>query len=254
MGGLCSRRATSENTTGRSIPHVNGHFNYGAGTVYQSHRLPPQANNDSMQSPLGESTENQPSEPVFSFPELNAASHGVEMDAINDGIPRLSRALSNKTRPTRSKQVAMAKVSEVSSLLGRAGTAGLGKAVDVLDTLGSSMTNLNLSGGFASSMATKGNKISILSFEVANTIVKGANLMYSLSNENIKHLKEVVLPSEGVQLLISKDMDELFRIAAADKRDELKIFSCEVVRFGNSCKDPQWHNLDRYFENSSHYV
>jgi len=38
----------------------------------------------------------------------------------------------------------------VSSLLGRAGTAGLGKAVEVLDTLGSSMTNLNPSGGFNS--------------------------------------------------------------------------------------------------------
>ncbi|KAK4375255.1 hypothetical protein RND71_005932 [Anisodus tanguticus] len=249
MGGLCSRRATSENTTGHAIPHVNGHFNYGAGTVYQSHRLPTQANNDSMQSPPGENTEKQPSQPAFYFPELNADSHGVDMDDINnDGIPRLSRALSNKTRSTRSKQVAMAKVSEVSSLLGRAGTVGLGKAVDVLDTLGSSMTNLNLSGGFASSMATKGNKISILAFEVANTNVKGANLMYSLSKENIQHLKEVVLPSEGVQLLISEDMDELFRIAAADKRDELKIFSCEVVRFGNSCKDPQWHNLERYFE------
>lgn len=104
------------------------------------------------------------------------------------------------------------------SLLGRAGTAGLGKAVDVLDTLSSSMTNLNLSGGFASGIATKGIKISILSFEVANTIVKGANLMNSLSEENIRHLKEVVLPSEGVQRLISRDMDELLRIAASDKR------------------------------------
>lgn len=113
MGGLCSRRATSENTTGRSIPHVNGHFNYGAGTVYQSHRLPTQANNDTMRSPSGESTEKQPSEPVFSFPEMNAASHGLEMDDINDGIPRLSRALSNKTRSTRSKQVARAKVSSL---------------------------------------------------------------------------------------------------------------------------------------------
>ncbi|MCD9641618.1 DNAJ domain protein, partial [Datura stramonium] len=139
-------------------------------------------------------------------------------------------------------------VSEVSSLLGRASTVGLGKAVDVLDTLGSSMTNLNLSSGFASNMATKGNKISILAFEVANTIVKGANLMHSLSKENVQHLKEVVLPSEGVQLLITKDMDELLRIAAADKRDELKVFSGEVVRFGNRCKDPQWHNLERYFE------
>lgn len=106
----------------------------------------------------------------------------------------------------------------MSSLLGRAGTAGLGKAVEVLDTLGSSMTNLNLSSGFTSGVTTKGNKISILAFEVANTIVKGANLMQSLSKENIRHLKEVVLPSEGVQILISRDMDELLRIAAADKR------------------------------------
>ncbi|RLN22815.1 uncharacterized protein C2845_PM07G30150 [Panicum miliaceum] len=138
-------------------------------------------------------------------------------------------------------------VSEVSSILGRASTAGLGKAVDVLDTLGSSMTNLNIS-GFGSGTTTKGNKISILAFEVANTIVKGCNLMRALSKDSIKHLKETVLHSEGVQNLISKDMDELLKIAAADKREELKVFSTEVVRFGNRCKDPQWHNLDRYFD------
>ncbi|XP_009608836.1 protein PSK SIMULATOR 1-like isoform X1 [Nicotiana tomentosiformis] len=243
MGGICSRRFAAESTTDCGTPHSNG-----AGIVYPSHRLPTQLNSDPMQSPAGENTDNQLSESALSFPEVNTISRGAPMDDIDDGIPRLSRDLSNKSRSTRSKQVAIAKVSEVSSLLGRAGTAGLGKAVDVLDTLGSSMTNLNLSRGFASSMATKGITISILAFEVANTIVKGANLMHSLSQENIKHLKEVVLPSEGVQLLVSNDMDELLRIAAADKRDELKIFSGEVVRFGNRCKDPQWHNLDRYFE------
>ncbi|KAG0463313.1 hypothetical protein HPP92_019382 [Vanilla planifolia] len=93
----------------------------------------------------------------------------------------------------------------------------------------------------------KSSQISILAFEVANTIVKGANLMHSLSEENIKHLKELVLPSEAVQRLISNDWKELLRIAASDKRDELKVFSGEVVRFGNRCRDPQWHNLDRYF-------
>ncbi|CAD6228932.1 unnamed protein product [Miscanthus lutarioriparius] len=138
-------------------------------------------------------------------------------------------------------------VSEVSSILGRASTAGLGKAVEVLDTLGSSMTNLNIS-SFGSGTTTKGNKISILAFEVANTIVQGCNLMRALSKDSIKHLKETVLHSEGVQNLISKDMDELLKIAAADKREELKVFSTEVVRFGNRCKDPQWHNLDRYFD------
>ncbi|XP_021301044.1 uncharacterized protein LOC110429358 isoform X2 [Herrania umbratica] len=34
-------------------------------------------------------------------------------------------------------------------------------------------------------------------------------------------------------------------------REELKIFSGEVVRFGNRSKDPQWHNLERYFEKIS---
>ncbi|KAL3830263.1 hypothetical protein ACJIZ3_019065 [Penstemon smallii] len=244
MGGLCSRRSTDDGALVGALPRVNGHFTYGPGIVYHSRGLNIQENNV---TPNEDVTDKKLKEP-FSFPDLHVVPHVTEFDDINDGIPRLSRTLSSKSRSTRPKQVAIAKVSEVSSLLGRAGTAGLGKAVNVLDTLGSSMTNLNLSGGFASGMSTKGIKISILAFEVANTMVKGANLMHSLSKENIRHLKEVVLPSEGVQNLISRDINELLRIAALDKRDELKVFSGEVVRFGNRCKDPQWHNLDRYFE------
>ncbi|XP_040996516.1 protein PSK SIMULATOR 1-like [Juglans microcarpa x Juglans regia] len=249
MGGICSRpgRSTVEDLTvdnapRGSFPHANGHSNNGAGVFF-----PSKINGHLTPSPVGESVDKQLGGP-FSYQDTHVVTYGLDPDDINDGIPRLSRVLSHKSRSTKSKQAAVAKVSEVSSLLGRAGTAGLGKAVEVLDTLGSSMTNLNLSSGFTSGVTTKGNKISILAFEVANTIVKGANLMQSLSKENIKHLKEVVLPSEGVQNLISRDMDELLRIAAVDKRDELKVFSGEVVRFGNRCKDPQWHHLDRYFE------
>ncbi|XP_027329566.1 uncharacterized protein LOC113845982 isoform X2 [Abrus precatorius] len=110
------------------------------------------------------------------------------------------------------------------------------------------MTNLNAGSGFVSGAAIKGNEISILAFEVANTIVKGYNLLQSLSTKSIRHLKEEVLLSEAVQDLVSKDIDELLRIVAADKRQELKVFSDEVIRFGNRSKDPQWHNLDRYFE------
>jgi hypothetical protein len=39
--------------------------------------------------------------------------------------------------------------------------------------------------------------------------------------------------------------------------EELEVFTREVVRFGKRCKDPQWHNLDRYFETynfSSQYL
>ncbi|KAK5832387.1 protein PSK SIMULATOR 1-like [Gossypium arboreum] len=247
MGGLCSRRSTVDNAPSGGFPHVNGHIGQRTGLVFQTRELPAKINAKSNPPPSEDNADKVSGEP-FSFPEISTAPYWTSADDINDGIPRLSRVLSDKSRSTKSKQVTAAKVSEVGSLLGRAGTAGLGKAVEVLDTLGSSMTNLNLSSGFTSGVTTKGNKIAILAFEVANTIVKGANLMQSLSKENIRHLKEVVLSSEGVQNLISRDMDELLRIAAADKREELKVFSGEVVRFGNRCKDPQWHNLDRYFE------
>ncbi|CAD5167059.1 unnamed protein product [Musa acuminata subsp. malaccensis] len=195
----------------------------------------------------------EPKKQLSEDPYPFAAMDGFGIIESRAVEPKLSRASSQKSKttmekPTASGKSGTTKVSEVSSLLGRAGTVGLGKAVNMLDIVGSSMTNLNSGSGFVSGVISKGNKISILAFEVANTIVKGSNLMQSLSRKNIKHLKEVVLPSEGVQCLVSKDMVELLRIAAADKREELKVFSGEIIRFGNRCKDPQWHNLERYFD------
>ncbi|KAL2346240.1 hypothetical protein Fmac_000240 [Flemingia macrophylla] len=134
-------------------------------------------------------------------------------------------------------------VSHKGSFLGKASE----RAVEVLDTLGSGMPKLNTSSGFVSATSFKGNKISILAFEVANTITKGSILFQSLSEENIELLKMEVLQSEGVQLLVSTDMKELITLAEADKREEFNVFSREVARFGNMCKDPQWHNLYRYF-------
>ncbi|GLU20673.1 hypothetical protein SLE2022_368610 [Rubroshorea leprosula] len=227
MGGLCSKPA--ERRQGYTSLYANGNADYS------------KSNQPLVKETVAKRMEETP-------PEKNRKSGASATDDFYDGIPRFTRGMSQKSRSVRSTQAAVAKVSEVSSRLGRAGTVGLGKAVDVLDTLGSSMTNLNVGSGFASAVTTKGNELSILSFEVANTIVKGSSLMQSLSKRSIRHLKEVVLPSDGVQNLISNDIDELLRIVAADKREELKIFSGEVVRFGNRSKDPQWHNLDRYFE------
>lgn len=58
----------------------------------------------------------------------------------------------------------------------------------------------------------------MLAFEVANTIVKGANLLQSLSEENVQLLRTQIFPSEGVQKLVSTDMNELLNIAATDLR------------------------------------
>ncbi|KAI4385191.1 hypothetical protein MLD38_003245 [Melastoma candidum] len=238
MGGLCSKPVQKSNP----YADTNGSFN-----AYKASEVPRPAMRTNVPQPIArEVAANRsqeikpPQEPSIGVRQNSASRRGSDGDDFYDGIPRYPMQKSRSVRT----QVAVAKVSEVSSRLSRG-------AVEVFDTLSSSMSSLNTGSGFASTVETKGNELGILAFEVANTVVKGSSLMQSLSKRSIRHLKEDVLPSEGVQNLISRDMDELLRIVEADKREELKVFSGEVVRFGNRCKDPQWHNLDRFFEKIS---
>ncbi|KAK4764872.1 hypothetical protein SAY86_025962 [Trapa natans] len=240
MGGLCSR-AVIENSP---YADIFASFNpYKSASLYRSSRqsntMTPPLIQQIMEKQSQESKKSQESTRVVT--QMGTAQYSGDIDDFYDGIPRY---MAQKSRSVRSTQAAVAMVSEVGSLLSRG-------AIEVIDVLGSSMTNLSPGSGFSSGLATKGSELEILAFEVANTIVKGSGLMQSLSKRNIRHLKEQVLLSEGVQHLISKDMDELLRIVEADKRAEFKIFCGEVVRFGNRCKDPQWHNLERYFEKMS---
>ncbi|PSR99584.1 GATA zinc finger domain-containing protein [Actinidia chinensis var. chinensis] len=179
----------------------------------------------------------------FSYPDVEV----YEKNPQNYDSGELRFTISRELKPSTPARLEQNKVPQTSSFLGRAGIVGLERAVDVLDTLGSSMSNLNSHGGFISGMGSRGNRISILAFEIANTIAKGGNLMQSLSQENVQFLKKEVLISEGVQQLVSTDMKELLSIAAADKREECEVFSREVIRFGDLCKDPQWHYLGRFF-------
>ncbi|KAF3585608.1 hypothetical protein F2Q69_00028541 [Brassica cretica] len=168
---------------------------------------------------------------------------------------------SGELRPVPPLRSDSTKFMQRNSFLGRAGVMGLEKAVGVIDTLGSSMSGMNPVNGFHSGVlsSSRGRKVTILAFEVANTIAKGAALLQSLSEESLKLMKKDMLRSKGVKKLVSTDTIELQILAASDKREELDLFSGEVIRFGNMCKDLQWHNLDRYFnkldtENSEHIV
>ncbi|CAN1788103.1 Protein PSK SIMULATOR 1 [Linum perenne] len=116
---------------------------------------------------------------------------------------------------------------------------GLEKTLEVLDTLRSSMSNLNAQSGFISSMTSRGNKISLLAFEVANKVSKGANLFQSLSEENVNFLKKEILYSEGVKQLNYTYMKELLAIDVSDKR------------FGDLCKDPIGITWDNTFQELS---
>lgn len=237
-----ARSSTTKKGSSYGNAHANAYSYHGTGV--QPHELK-QSNLQGDSTPSITSTDSftlekkQMEEPV-SIPKTNISGHGGKEEDFYDGIPRVPAILAEKSR-SRSFRVSARK----------AGSLGIEKAVGVLDTLGSSVTNLNSGSAFVTGPTTKGNELSILSFEVANTIMKGSSLMHSLSNTSIRQLKEVVFLSEGVQNLVSKDVDELLRTVAADKREQLKIFTGEVVRFGNRCKDPQWHNLDLYFEKQS---
>ncbi|OIW03545.1 hypothetical protein TanjilG_30965 [Lupinus angustifolius] len=160
---------------------------------------------------------------------------GKKLNKLDSGFSKEYNL--SPTSATREKQV-----SKPSSLSGRTGE----KALEDLDKLGSSISKLNTTNGSVSGMAPRRNKISILAFEVANTINKGAILFQSLSEENIKFLKWEILHSEGMQL-VSTNTKELVSFIEADKREEFNAFHREVARFGNMCKHSQWHNLDRYF-------
>ncbi|WOK97356.1 hypothetical protein Cni_G06064 [Canna indica] len=243
MGGFCAKISALDSSPGEIILQAKG-VGDNTSMVHESCRMEQQSTCKTM--PVEETMDKQLNE--ISVLEMS----GLGKNETGTGKLQLSKTCSHKSSWTGSKSTSsgrtrMTKVTEASLLLGRAGTVGIMKAVDVFDMLGSSMTSLKSGSSFERGAKTKGKEISILAFEVANTIVKGANLMQSLASENIKHLKEVVLPSEGVQRLVSNDTSKLVRIAAADKREELRVFSGEVVRFGNQCKNPRWHNLDRYF-------
>ena len=111
MGGLCSRRSTVDNAPGGGFPHVNGHFGRGSGLAFQTRELPAKINTNST-PPAEDNADIADKELIepFSFPEISTVPYGTSPDDINDGIPRLSRALSNESRSTKSKQAAVAKV------------------------------------------------------------------------------------------------------------------------------------------------
>lgn len=115
MGGVCSRtrRTTADDISGNNgydggFAHANGHSNSEPVMGYQSRGLPSKIS-DSTPAAVDDGMNKQLREP-FSFPEVNVVTYGL--DDINDGIPRLSRTLSQKSRSTKSRQAAVAKVNK----------------------------------------------------------------------------------------------------------------------------------------------
>ena len=115
MGGICSRGRRSRsidnvnvnNEPSGSYHHVNGDSGNNG-----SYEAPAKADANSVPSSAGNSMDMQLLRDPYSSQELiHMAPYGIGSDDSNDGIPRLSRVLSNKSRSAKSKQVAVAKVN-----------------------------------------------------------------------------------------------------------------------------------------------
>lgn len=124
MGGICSRswKATVDgvavdNALSGSSRHANGHVNNEPGMAYQPIVLPRSVDSNSIVLPDEDDDDVDDDDDLdkhqresFSFTRRENVFNGSGMDDINDGIPRLSRALSHKSR---SKQ-AVVKLSYLS--------------------------------------------------------------------------------------------------------------------------------------------
>lgn len=110
MGGFCSRRSSVDNAPSGSLTNVDGSSSNDS-NVHRSGGMPKKGNGILIQSSGGEDVNEELQEPFSSSAE-NPVSHNLSSEDLSDGIPRLSRALSQKSRSTRSKQVTVAKVSQ----------------------------------------------------------------------------------------------------------------------------------------------
>lgn len=108
MGGICTRRATVENVPSGNSSNTHGHYNNDSDIEYMR---PSMVDNKSVPSSSGEDVNKERGE--SSFPEISVVSQpsGLSPEEITNGIPHLSRALSNKSRSTKPKQTTSTKVS-----------------------------------------------------------------------------------------------------------------------------------------------
>ncbi|KDO42748.1 hypothetical protein CISIN_1g047107mg [Citrus sinensis] len=89
--------------------------------------------------------------------------------------------------------------------------------------------------------------IGILSFEVANTMSKTIHLHKSLTDSEISKLKDEILNSEGIKLLVSDDQSYLLQLVLAEKLDDLNRVGNVVSRLGKKCSEPALRGFEHVY-------
>ncbi|CAJ1968753.1 unnamed protein product [Sphenostylis stenocarpa] len=96
--------------------------------------------------------------------------------------------------------------------------------------------------------------IGILAFEVAGLMSKVVNLWRSLSSREIMIMKEWIVKSVGVKILVSEDNDFLMELALSEILNNFESLAWSVARLSKRCKDPVYHNYEHFVRNpAQHY-
>ncbi|KAK7337174.1 hypothetical protein VNO77_17736 [Canavalia gladiata] len=91
--------------------------------------------------------------------------------------------------------------------------------------------------------------IGVLALEVAGLMLKMVNLWQSLSDGEVLSLREGIVNSVGVKMLVSDDDDYLMELALNEILDNFQSLAQSVARMGKKCTDPVYHRLELFVRN-----
>ncbi|KAK4281599.1 hypothetical protein QN277_013070 [Acacia crassicarpa] len=95
--------------------------------------------------------------------------------------------------------------------------------------------------------------IGILASEVASLMLKVVNLWRSLSDLEAMSLKEELINSVGLKILVSDNDDFLMELALNEILDNFEYLARSVARLGKRCADPVFHRFELFVDNPAQY-
>ena len=93
--------------------------------------------------------------------------------------------------------------------------------------------------------------IGILASEVVGLMSKVVNLWHSLSDREVMSLKEWIVNSVGVKMLVSDDDYYLMELALDEILNNFVSLARYVARLGKRCKDPVYHRYENFVDDPS---
>lgn len=90
--------------------------------------------------------------------------------------------------------------------------------------------------------------IGVLAFEIASLMSRLVHLWQSLSDKQVRRLREEISNSLGIKKLVSDDDEYIVRLICAEMTESLAHVVKSVARLGKKCSDPSLKNFEHVFD------